>query len=275
MVVSRIGLGDTVIVANLTPARLSRFVAASWASSADAPGTIAFENAGRIESWSGHALRLAGSDRALAAFPAVRPDGGRNLNPPAGSIRFWFAPDWGSLGVAGGTGPGIDSELLQIGSWSEQPATVWWSLSVDPTGDRLRLMIPDGAEMGEFLGIPIRFVPGQWYQIALTWAESGVTELYVDGQRLGVGPGVVLGPPGGGFEGIWGFCVGSDMHGHHLAQGEFEEVYTFGRPLGAAEIAADYARNAPRAAMGEMATTAKSCAAKATLTCSQSSTGEG
>ncbi len=147
-----------------------------------------------------------------------------------------------------GTGPGTASRLFELGAWSATAAQGWWSLAVSPDGTRLGFLTQDANGQTTILQAPIRWHFGEWQQIALSWSAQA-TVLFVDGLRAAAGPGVALAPLTS-FTGIQGFCIGSDVHGGQVAGGQFEEVFTFDRACSDLEVAADYARTAPLAALG-------------------------
>jgi hypothetical protein len=91
------------------------------------------------ESWSGYALRRSG---AVVPFllPAVDSAGRTNLSCIAGAIRFWFKPDWTSVSILGGTGPGANAVFAELAACSGGQLVAIWSLQVNPDGSALSLM---------------------------------------------------------------------------------------------------------------------------------------
>ncbi len=221
-----------------------RFDGTTWLTNIRTSPLI-YDNLQLVESWSGHALHMTGPS-GLLALPNNQPDGTTDLIPDHGTIRLWFAPAWTSQ--PDGTGPGTVSLLLEIGAWSATAAQGWWSLAVSPDGTLLGFLAQDANGQTTVLQTPIRWHSGEWRQVALSWSAQE-TVLFLDGLRTATGPGVSISPLTS-FSGIRGFCVGSDVHGGQLAGGHFEEVFTFDHPCDDLEIAADYARTAPSAALG-------------------------
>ncbi len=88
-----------------------------------------------VESFSGYALRMAGSRPSLLALPQSKPSGDAMLSPEEGTIRFWVAPEWDSE-----QGPGTDVCLLTIGAWSDRVSQGWWSLVVSADGKTVALL---------------------------------------------------------------------------------------------------------------------------------------
>src|SRR5262245_15061709 len=223
------------------------FDGTNWLSLADS-APLAFENVQLVESWSGYAARLAGSQPALLVLPEQTASGNVNL-PMTGprTVRFWFAPEWSNAGI--GTGPGAEARLLEVGAWSAQGAQGWWSLTINPAGTELRFLAHGSAATVEILRASIDWSAGEWHQVALTWSPQGQTLLYVNGQRVAEGAGVALEPltP---FAGVAGFCLGSDVQGSSLAQGQFEQLCTFSRVCTEQELARDFQFNAALATLG-------------------------
>ncbi len=206
---------------------------------------LVYDNLQLVESWSGHGLQMTGPG-GLLALPNNQPDGTPNLTPDHGTIRLWYSSIWTSQ--PDGTGPGTVSRLLEVGAWSATAAQGWWSLAVSPDGTLLGFLAQDANGQTPLLQAPIHWQAGEWHQIALSWSAQE-TVLFVDGLRAATGPAVSLCPLTS-FSGIRGFCIGSDVHGGQLAGGQFEEVFTFDRACSDLEMAADYARTAPLAALG-------------------------
>jgi Concanavalin A-like lectin/glucanases superfamily len=226
---------------------LWRFDTTAWQNNPDQAPLLA-RHIGLAESWSGYAVTVAGWDPAQLIFPAVAPSGHVNLNPAAGTLRFWFNPYWSSAGL-GGQGTGDSATLLEIGAWSNQGAVGWWTLQISPDGRGLALVANGAAkEQAIMLLAPMAWSAGQWHQISLTYsAESSA--LYVDGIQAATGPGLALVPLITGA-GTVGMAVGSDVLGNHLAQGEFDELTTLAYPQSPGQIALHYDALKNRAALG-------------------------
>ncbi len=209
------------------------------------PGTEVLVNAGGrlVESWSGYALQMSDTEPALVAFAATSRKGKANLSTDEGAIRFWFAPHWES-----DKGPGYEARLLEVGAWSATDNVSWWSLVVSADGSTIRLLAHDASPPLELLQARISWAAGAWHQVAFAWSPQG-TVLFLDGKRVAEGPAVSLAPISK-FEGRDGFCLGSDVQGRRLAQGEFDELYTFGHTLSEEDLLWNYYLNAPRAEMG-------------------------
>jgi Concanavalin A-like lectin/glucanases superfamily len=226
---------------------LWRFDNSTWRlTPSQAP--LLFHNVGWAESWSGYAAAMAGWDSAQLVFPAIGSAGHVNLNPTAGTLRFWFCPYWSSAGM-GGQGMGGPARLLEIGAWSSQGAVAWWSLQVAPDGRSLAFLAKGGAkEEAVLLVAPLAWQAGEWHQVALTYSAQS-SALYLDGVQTAAGPPLALVPLSPG-SGTMGMAVGSDVFGANLAQGEFDELTTLDHPQSPAEISLNFTALKERAAMG-------------------------
>ncbi|HWN97582.1 MAG TPA: hypothetical protein VNT99_21315 [Methylomirabilota bacterium] len=137
-----------------------------------------------VPSWSGYALRLSGTNAALAAFPASTASGQTNLLATS-SVRFWFAPDWSSS-AAGGDGPGTDVVLFETGAWAENSSYVRCSLKIDPDGDAIRLVLHGESGPQTVLSATIQWAATGWHQVTLVSSANG-TVLLLDGSAVASG----------------------------------------------------------------------------------------
>lgn len=216
-----------------------------WASPRTAP--LAWLNLASAESWSGYALQMDGGLPRLLALPAVAGNGKTNLGLASGTIRFWFSPSWTSRALGGG-GPGASARLLEVGAWTETQGAGGWSLACDESGDALAFAarIPTGDAV--LMTVPLQWRAGQWHQVALSYSPAG-SWLFLDGQLAAQGLPTAFGimaTNGGRF----GFCLGSDVNGNHLAQGLFDELTTFSSPLSAVALARNFSSVSALAVLG-------------------------
>ena len=109
-------------------------------------------------------------------------------------------------------------------------------LGVDGLGSVIRLVVNGASGPVEILRAPIQWAAGEWHQVALVWTHGGPTVLYLDGLAGATGAGLDLRPLEQ-LAGTPGFCLGSDGRGNRLAQGQFDELYTFLRACTAEEVA--------------------------------------
>jgi hypothetical protein len=184
---------------------LERGVESAWVWDAW-PGPV-------VESWSGYALVRSGKTQLPLNLAALDSQGQAQVPVEAGSVRFWFRPDWASQSL-GGTGPGDHAMLLRMGA-----AGLGWSLYCTPEGDGLYLTAHAQGEGADWFGVPIQLRARQWRLITLTWSAEG-TRLYVDWELAAQGPGWSW----GGLKELPVLTLGSDEQGGRLAQGEFEEL---------------------------------------------------
>ena len=208
---------------------------------------LAQQNARLAESWSGYALNMNGKSTELFLAPMVGSNGRTNLSAKCGSIRMWFRPDWTS-GSLGGKGPGSAGRLFEMGAWSDKTAVGWWSLQFNSSGNTLSLVAQSGNDRLELLKTSIRWQSGQWHQVTLSYSARG-SWLFVDGHLVDHDDAVAL-LPLASYRGTLGFSLGSDVRGSNLAQGQIDEVTTFGQVQTADSILYNYNAYADTAALG-------------------------
>jgi hypothetical protein len=227
---------------------LLRFDATNWWA-VQRPAPVAFKNVAWAESWSGFALHLGGAPPRLLQYRAIESAGRTNLNFAAGALRFWFRPDWTSAGL-GGAGPGSDARLLEAGQTTPLADASWWALYFSPDGDRLRFGGQVAGQGVDLLDAPIAWQAGEWHLVTLMYSDK-FTALVVDDALAAQGEGV---PPAltAAAQAANVFCIGSDALGENLAQGQFEELTTFGKPLTADEIARYYWFTVPTVQLGPL-----------------------
>ncbi|MCX7722212.1 MAG: LamG domain-containing protein [Verrucomicrobiae bacterium] len=173
-------------------------------------------------SWSGYALNRQGTAVKPATLPVIEKDRWL-IGPEEGAIRFWFRPDWSS-----GVGPGDYARLLELVTESGKDTLVWWSLYVSPDGRALYLSGQGSDGPADFIKAEIEWKSGQWHLIALSYDQKE-TFLHVDSELVGTGPGLPTLPPT--LAGQTMLSIGSDGVGKGVAQGQFDELCTFPRPL--------------------------------------------
>jgi len=161
-------------------------------------------------------------------IPVVEPDGSTryslgtpNIRRNEGTVRFWFSPNWSS-----GAGPagGIFLDMMAAA----------WTLQVVNNGNTMQLNSAYGASSA-VSSWPLKFVAGNWYQIALTYTPTE-TILYTNGVKVGsIGPGIIPMP----VNVLSSFHVGSDG-GTRQVNGIMGEVEMFNYEMSAPQIASDY-----------------------------------
>jgi hypothetical protein len=201
-----------------------------------------------VESWSGYALSMTGTKPRLLEYRLVENSGRTNLDLQNGSLRFWFRPDWTSGGLGGG-GSGGYGRLVEAGDCTASADALCWSLFFTPDGNELRFGLQAGGRpVADCLQAPIAWQAGEWHLITLTYSSDG-SVLFLDGERVGEGKG----PPAwlvaaAGSESV--FCIGGDASGDNLAQGQFDELATFGYPLTDTEVMRHYQKLWPTVRLG-------------------------
>ena len=184
----------------------------------------------RVSSWDTNAVLINSTNAAILKYRDLETNGNANILLPAGSIRFWFKPDWNS-----GTGPGAAGRLIEVGN---QTATNgWWALALNTNGTQLTFGTQAGGMAMTNLTTPIYWDSNQWHQVVLTYSGTN-SSLYLDGQPATNGAGSVYYPHAA--ERAGGFRIGSDANGGNQAAGTFDELETFSYPLDAATILSNY-----------------------------------
>ncbi len=188
------------------------------------------DNATLLESWSGYALSREASRESFLPSPVIIParasETESNFAPAAGTIRFWFAPNWSTASkTSGGQGPGHAARLLELVQLNREKAPTRWALFFNAAGDTLSLAGETklGAEV--LLQTPVEFTAGAWRMITLCYSETNVV-LQLDTETIAKGAGLVA--PAAWEEQNLGLVIGSDVYASadSLAEGQFEEVVT-------------------------------------------------
>jgi hypothetical protein len=106
----------------------------SWYSDLGYP-PISFTNLNNPPSFDGNALQIDSTNAAWLQYNIVEADGTTNLtfNDFAGTIELWVLPDWNST-TNGGSGPGDWGRLIDVGAFSTNTPSSWWSLYFSPDG---------------------------------------------------------------------------------------------------------------------------------------------
>ena len=220
-------------------------------------GPMTDSNLGLSNSFSGTAVSLTASLSDLV-YP-VTSNGVNYFNPGNGSIRFWFQPNWSSVGSSG---PNLGSDFGGIFFCANSSTGGWqfyeWNTTNNTSFIKLGTSISPYQQKYSFVtgglnGAPVNFQSNLWCQIVLTYSPTNVA-LYTNGVFLasatytpidvttgaelyGVGNGNVYYPPVGDLTS--GFSFG-DESGFNEVMGQLDELETFNYPLTAQQVAAGY-----------------------------------
>ena len=165
-------------------------------------------------------LILDSTNPAYLNYKVVEHDHSTNLICSAGTIWFWFSPDWSSTNQ-GGTGPADWGRFIDVGAWTSNAEVGWWSLLLSPDGDNIYFSGQTNGVGTNYLSFPISWASNSWHLIGLTYTPTN-SLLYVDGQLATNGLGVSYWP---GQDVLTnGFLIGSDYSGTQQARGEFIDV---------------------------------------------------
>ena len=197
-----------------------------------------------IESWSGYALQRSGRSVVPFIVPALDSKGRTNLACDAGAIRFWFKPYWSSVSLPGGKSPGKEARLLEFAVVGNKQTAVVWSLQVNADGSALHLVGQGDTEPVVLLKEEIDWRAGAWHLVTLNYGPKG-TALFIDGELAAQGAGTVSVPSS-----VGALVVGSTLRGTEVAEGEFEEMAAFARPLTQQKISFYLGSTSNQAALG-------------------------
>jgi hypothetical protein len=161
-----------------------------------------------------------------------------------GAIRFWFKPYWSSAAITNGTGPGVEARLLEWIVVGNNKAAISWALSINADGSKVSLREDPGGGDTVLLEADLAWRADQWHCLTLNYGPKE-TALLIDGVLVSTGSGVASVSPAAA-----GLIVGSTLLGANAAEGEFDELCTFARPLKEAEIDLHYQFLQPTAALG-------------------------
>src|SRR5690242_12176488 len=84
---------------------------------------LTYTNLSNPTNWDGNDLQVDSTNAAFLQYNIVEADDTTNLTFDAGTIEFWFRPDWTS-----GVGPGDWGRLIEVGEYVTNAPSSWWSL---------------------------------------------------------------------------------------------------------------------------------------------------
>lgn len=177
----------------------------------------------------GTSLMLDSNSPAWLEFGGFNSDGTTNLSVgPAGSIFFWFSPDWASATTNNnGAGPGVFGRFLEVGAYSSNATYGWFSLFVDPGATNIYFCTQTNSGDGAVytnLSTPIDWATNAWQFIALTYSGTNLS-LYTNGVLATNAPNLTVYP---GLNVLTnGFWIGSDSNGVLQMHGWMDDLYTY------------------------------------------------
>jgi len=195
-----------------------------------------------VEGIKGRAVYIGGAaDAGKKEASFLQYDARKLFDGPAGTVCFWFKPDWD-----GGTGS--DGRFLVTGEdgQAKNIFNLWfwtWLRADLPRKDLSSVMMNRRFRPAVFRG--------DWMHLALVWPETGWTKLFVDGVPYRHG-----GPPPDelpmrltslDMRAIHTFCVGSGVSippGQN-GGGAFDDLKIYRRALSDDEVVSEYRRGVP------------------------------
>ncbi len=187
--------------------------------------TILIPGIGTLDqSWSGYALQRMG-DVIPFIVPAVDSTGNTNVScDTCGAFRFWLNPYWTSASVTNGNTPGTTVTVLELDAVNGTQSAVAWSLQISVDGNTMSLFAQTGAGLQEVLQAPISWQAGTSHNVVLDFGSQ--TALFLDGAPAAQGSALPSIPPSVGQ-----LVIGSTLAGGDSAGADFDEFYSFNRPL--------------------------------------------
>ncbi len=182
------------------------------------------ESAQMAESWSGLALTRDAFVTLPVAVPVTDPFYRKlNFTTSAGTLRFWFRPEWSGAN-AGGLGPRGFARLLELVTLSGKEPETLWSLYFNPEGTAVYLSGMGVGGATDFLRAEVKMTANHWHLISLNYDEKQTT-LMVD--AVVVATGAAFPPVASWKADALGLVIGSDITGANPALGWFDELCTF------------------------------------------------
>jgi hypothetical protein len=194
---------------------------------------ISFSNLSNPASFDGNALQVDSTNAAWLQYNIVESDGSNNLRFVEGAVEMWVSPDWDS-----GTGPGDFGRLIDVGAYSTNAPSSWWSLYFTPDGSRINFSSETNGVFTNYLSVPIAWSSNAWHFIALAYNPVR-SQLYVDGQLATNGAGVFYRPSASVVSN--GFFVGSDHTGLAQSRACIDDMATYSYAISDYEVTNDYA----------------------------------
>ena len=206
--------------------------------------TILIPGIGTLDqSWSGYALQRMG-DVIPFIVPAVDSTGNTNVScDTCGAFRFWLNPYWTSASVTNGNTPGTTVTVLELDAVNGTQSAVAWSLQISVDGNTMSLFAQTGAGLQEVLQAPISWQAGTSHNVVLDFGSQ--TALFLDGAPAAQGSALPSIPPSVGQ-----LVIGSTLAGGDSAGADFDEFYSFNRPLTSSAVGQYWTMTSAQAALG-------------------------
>lgn len=213
------------------------FDAPDWRS---AEGALPTQATGSpVDGFKGKGL-LIDSASEVHVYPWLRSDGRPNYSFRQGTVRLWFKPNWSSPSMSGGW-----SRLFQLGNWTADHSVASAIFHFKATEPGVYYTTQDGnghVAYGDFT-IPSNAISaGKWHQIAISYSQTN-RKLYFNGALIANQTVSWSYDPDIQDIVAWGLRFGNDI-GSFL-NGVIDEVEIFNYQLSDADIASNYAANAP------------------------------
>lgn len=209
---------------------------------------LGYTNIEQVPDWDGNALQVDSTNAAWLTYGITENAPGygeyTNLTLDTGSIEFWFLPNWQSDDTNFyGNGPGDWGRFIDVGTWTTNADSDWWSLYLNPYGTGIYFSSGTNGVRTNYLSAPISWDGSSWHMVVLTYSPTN-TFIYLDGKLAGSGDGVRYVPRGDLLAN--GFSIGSDLAtGLQQAHGQFDDLFTYNYQLSADDISNDYAETYP------------------------------
>jgi hypothetical protein len=185
------------------------------------------------------ALVVDSTNAASLRYNITEQDQTRNLTVDTGSIEFWFSPLFSPTNL-GGAGLRHAGRFIDIGSYTTNSSSGWWSCYLDESGCRFVFSAQTNGAGTNYITAPIDWSTNfsGWKFFALTWSPTN-TAFYLDGTLVTNGPGLTYYPGPDALTN--GFAFGSDIDtGLLQVQGMFADIYTYDFPLTPDNVASDF-----------------------------------
>src|ERR1700722_18102770 len=117
-------------------------------------------NIEQIPDWDGNALQVDATNAAWLTYDIAKnvPGYGQytNLTLDTGSIEFWFVANWESADTNFyGSGPGDWGRFIDVGTWTTNADSDWWSFYLNPNGTRIYFSSGTNGVRANYLSAPI------------------------------------------------------------------------------------------------------------------------